>query len=249
MGEPGIERAQRQLEARPFSLRGKRVWVAGHRGMVGAALVRRLAREGCEIATVGRDSVDLIRQGQVEDWVARTRPQAVFMAAAKVGGILANSTYPADFLYDNLMIEANIISGLRRPDVEKLVFLGSSCIYPKLAPQPIPEYALLTGPSRADQRVVRESPRLPASSCARPTDANTAAISSQPCRPIFTAPVTTTTSRPVTSSGADTQGARGQVSNSAEMVIWGSGNAAPRVPACRRLRRRVGPDHDAVLGR
>jgi GDP-L-fucose synthase len=130
----------------PYVLRGKRVWVAGHRGMVGAALVRRLGREDCEIVTAGRDTVDMIQQDQVEAWVTQTRPQAVFVAAARVGGILANATYPADFLYDNVMIEANIIKACAGIGVEKLVFLGSSCIYPKFAPHPITEEALLSGP-------------------------------------------------------------------------------------------------------
>jgi GDP-L-fucose synthase len=130
----------------PYSLAGKRVWVAGHRGMVGSAIARRLAAEHCEVLTAGRDTVDLKRQAAVEDWMAKARPEAIFLAAARVGGILANDTYPADFLYDNLMIEANIIESAHRNGVEKLVFLGSSCIYPKLAPQPITEDALLTGP-------------------------------------------------------------------------------------------------------
>ncbi len=129
-----------------YTLTGKRVWVAGHRGMVGAALVRRLAGEDCEILTAGREALDLTRQDAVERWMAEARPEAVFVAAARVGGIVANDTYPADFLYDNLMIEANIIHAAWRSGVEKLLFLGSSCIYPKLAPQPIPEDALLTGP-------------------------------------------------------------------------------------------------------
>jgi GDP-L-fucose synthase len=129
-----------------FSLRGKKVWVAGHRGMVGAALVRRLGREDCEIVTAPRDEVDLRDQSAVSEWMAVNRPQAVFLAAAKVGGILANDTYPADFLYDNLMIETNIIHGAHITGVEKLLFLGSSCIYPKFSLQPIPEDALLTGP-------------------------------------------------------------------------------------------------------
>ncbi|XSG82635.1 MAG: GDP-L-fucose synthase [Methyloligella sp. ZOD6] len=129
-----------------FSLRGKRVWVAGHRGMVGSAIVRRLAGEDCEILTAGRDKVDLRNQRSVRDWMACERPEAVFLAAARVGGILANDTYPADFLYDNLMIEANIVEAAFRQDVEKLLFLGSSCIYPKMAPQPMTEDALLTGP-------------------------------------------------------------------------------------------------------
>ena len=129
-----------------YDLKGKRVWVAGYRGLVGQALVRRLAREGCELITAGRDRVDLRRQAEVEAFVTDARPQAVFMAAAKVGGILANESLPADFLYENLMIEANTIEAARRGGVEKLLFLGSSCIYPRLAPQPIVEEALLTGP-------------------------------------------------------------------------------------------------------
>jgi GDP-L-fucose synthase len=129
-----------------YDLKGKRVWVAGHRGLVGQALVRRLAGEDCEVVTVDRARVDLRRQAEVEAWMADIRPQAVFMAAAKVGGILANDTLPAEFLYDNLMIEANTIEAARRTGVEKLLFLGSSCIYPKHAPQPITEDALLTGP-------------------------------------------------------------------------------------------------------
>jgi GDP-L-fucose synthase len=129
-----------------FDLAGRRVWVAGHRGMVGSAIVRRLACENCEILTVDRASVDLMRQDQVERWMAEAKPDAVFLAAAKVGGIHANDTRPAAFLYDNLMIEANIIAAAHQNKVAKLLFLGSSCIYPKLAPQPIPEGALLTGP-------------------------------------------------------------------------------------------------------
>jgi len=129
-----------------YPLAGKRVWVAGHGGMVGAALVRRLAKEDCEVITAPRGEVDLRRQDQVERFVTAARPQAVFLAAAKVGGILANDSRPAEFLYDNLMIEANIIEAARRARVEKLLFLGSSCIYPRHAPQPIPEDALLSGP-------------------------------------------------------------------------------------------------------
>lgn len=129
-----------------YDLAGKSVWVAGHRGMVGSAVVRRLAREDCTVITAGRDAVDLKRQAEVEVFLRDTRPDAIVMAAAKVGGILANETYPADFLYDNLMIEANIVAAAHANDVGRLLFLGSSCIYPKLAPQPIQESALLTGP-------------------------------------------------------------------------------------------------------
>jgi GDP-L-fucose synthase len=129
-----------------YDLRGKRVWVAGHRGMVGAALVRRLGHSGCEILTAGREEVDLVRQEAVERWMERTRPQAVLLAAARVGGIVANDSRPADFIYDNLMIEANVVHAAWKTGVEKLLFLGSTCIYPRLAPQPIEEDALLTGP-------------------------------------------------------------------------------------------------------
>lgn len=129
-----------------FSLAGRKVWVAGHRGMVGSAIVRRLAGEDCEVIEAGRDVVDLGDQAAVRRWMADVRPEVVFVAAAKVGGILANDTLPADFLHDNLVIECNVIEAAHRTDVAKLVFLGSSCIYPKLAPQPITEDALLTGP-------------------------------------------------------------------------------------------------------
>ncbi len=128
-----------------FALRGKKVWIAGHRGMVGSAIVRRLAGEGCEVLTAARDQLDLERQQDVEEWLATHRPDAVFVAAAKVGGILANDAHPASFLYENLMIEANIIHASYRAGVQKLLFLGSSCIYPKHAPQPMPESALLEG--------------------------------------------------------------------------------------------------------
>ena len=129
-----------------LQLDGKRIWVAGHRGMVGSALVRRLAREGCEVLTVGRETCDLADQAQVRGWMRDTRPDMVIVAAARVGGILANMTYPVDFLRDNLLIETNVIDGAHAVDVEKLVFLGSSCIYPRDAAQPITEDALLTGP-------------------------------------------------------------------------------------------------------
>ncbi|MCX7677132.1 MAG: NAD-dependent epimerase/dehydratase family protein, partial [Alteraurantiacibacter sp.] len=113
-----------------YDITGKKVFVAGHRGLVGNAIVRRLMQEDCTIITAGREEMDLIDQGQVNAWFALHRPDAVILAAAKVGGILANNTYPADFLYDNLMIEANVIEASRRAGVEKLLFLGSSCIYP-----------------------------------------------------------------------------------------------------------------------
>jgi GDP-L-fucose synthase len=114
--------------------------------MVGSAVARRLESEPCTVVDTGEVRVDFRRQADVEAWVGETRPDVVVLAAAKVGGILANDTYPAEFLYDNLVIETNIIEASRRIGVEKLILLGSSCIYPRLAPQPIPEDALLTGP-------------------------------------------------------------------------------------------------------
>lgn len=129
----------------PYTLRNKRIWVAGHRGLVGSALVRRLQSEGCEIVVAPRESVDLRHPDQVERWMREAKPHAVFLAAARVGGIYANDTRPAEFIYDNLMIQSNVVESSRRVGVEKLMLLGSSCIYPRLAPQPIPESALLTG--------------------------------------------------------------------------------------------------------
>lgn len=129
-----------------FSLKDKKIWVAGHNGMVGSAMVRRLQREECFIFTAGRDKFDLRRQENVERWVKVYQPDVIVMAAAKVGGIAANAQYPAEFLYDNLMIEANIIHAAHHARVKKLLFLGSSCIYPQMAKQPITEDALLTGP-------------------------------------------------------------------------------------------------------
>ncbi len=124
----------------------RRIWVAGHRGMVGSAIVRRLDSENVEVLTVGRGELDLRDQAAVRPWVAKEKPDVIILAAAKVGGILANDSYPADFLVDNLMIETNVIEAAHRADVDRLVFLGSSCIYPKFAPQPIKETSLLTGP-------------------------------------------------------------------------------------------------------
>ena len=124
----------------------RRIWVSGHRGMVGSAILRRLAREEVEILTVDRVDVDLREQQGVRQWVAWAKPDVIILAAAKVGGILANASYPADFLFDNLAIETNVIHAAHLANVERLVFLGSSCIYPKFAPQPIKEEALLTGP-------------------------------------------------------------------------------------------------------
>ena len=130
----------------PYDLAGKRVWVAGHRGMVGGAIVRRLASEGCEVLTASREELDLTDQRAVLGWMHNHRPQAVFLAAARVGGILANNTRPVEFLRDIRLIETSIFTGAESVGVEKLLFLGSSCIYPKHAEQPIREEALLTGP-------------------------------------------------------------------------------------------------------
>lgn len=129
-----------------FDLKGKRVYVAGHKGMAGSALMRRLAREDCELVTADRCVVDLADQAATERFLAQTRPDAVFLAAARVGGIHANQVYPADFIADNMAISLNVIRGSFKAGVGKLLNLGSSCIYPKMAPQPMSEEALLTGP-------------------------------------------------------------------------------------------------------
>jgi GDP-L-fucose synthase len=128
-----------------FELIGKRVWVAGHRGMAGAAIVRRLERENCEIVIVDRNELDLLRQADVHAWMADQKVDAVILAAATVGGIMANATRPAEFLYENLVIETNVIHAAKSAGVKKLLFLGSSCIYPRMAEQPMREEALLTG--------------------------------------------------------------------------------------------------------
>ncbi|MGE3689840.1 MAG: GDP-L-fucose synthase family protein [Novosphingobium sp.] len=134
--------------AAPWLLHGKRIYVAGHRGMVGSALVRRLASEDCQVLTAPR-GVDLREQAAVRGWIEENRPQGVVIAAARVGGIRANDSRPGEFIYDNLMIEANLIEAARACGVEKLLFLGSSCIYPRDAVQPMTEEALLTGPLEA----------------------------------------------------------------------------------------------------
>ncbi len=128
-----------------YSLTGKRVWVCGHKGMVGGAVVRRLESEGCEVLTADRSEADLINPAQVDAFMAKHKPHAIFMAAAKVGGILANDAQAAEFLYENTMIATNVIHAAHVHGAEKLLFLGSSCIYPKFADQPIREDSLLTG--------------------------------------------------------------------------------------------------------
>ena len=128
-----------------FDLAGKRVWVAGHNGMAGSAIVRRLKREDCEIVSVDRSELDLLRQAEVSEWLTAGKVDAVFLAAARVGGIVANATRPAEFLYENLAIETNVIRAAYEARVTKLLFLGSSCIYPRMAAQPMREEALLTG--------------------------------------------------------------------------------------------------------
>ena len=128
-----------------FELSDKKIFVAGHNGMAGSAIIRRLRQERCEVQTVDRKALDLRQQDATERWLAEASPDVVIVAAAKVGGILANSNYPADFLADNLAIELNLIRASHAIGVRKLLFLGSTCIYPKLAKQPIKEDQLLTG--------------------------------------------------------------------------------------------------------
>jgi GDP-L-fucose synthase len=130
----------------PFDLKGKKVYVAGHKGMAGSALHRRLGQEDCKVLVADRSALDLTDQSQTEEWLMRNKPDVVFIAAGRVGGIYANDTYPADYIADNLAIGLNVIRGCFRTGVKKVLALGSSCIYPKLAPQPMKEEALLTGP-------------------------------------------------------------------------------------------------------
>jgi GDP-L-fucose synthase len=134
------------METTKFDLSGKKVWVAGHLGMAGSAITRRLARENCQLVTATRRELDLLRQTDVNAWMGDHKIDAVFLAAARVGGILANSTHPAEFIYDNLVVQTNVIDAAYRTGVKKLLFLGSSCIYPRMAQQPMKEEALLTGP-------------------------------------------------------------------------------------------------------
>ena len=129
-----------------YSLSGTRIWVAGHRGMVGAAVVRRLVAEDCEVITAGREVVDLTNQHAVQTWMGSQQLDCIVVAAAKVGGIHANNSAPVDFLQDNMLIQNNILKSAHECDVQRLLFLGSSCIYPKFAEQPIQEDSLLTGP-------------------------------------------------------------------------------------------------------
>src|SRR6516225_10022049 len=134
------------MSAELFHIDGKRVYVAGHHGMIGSAIVRRLRKEPCELITAERDQVNLERQVQTEDFLAATKPDVVIVAAARVGGIHANNTYPAQFISENLAIARNTIDASHRAGVTKLLFLGSSCIYPRLAQQPMREEELLSGP-------------------------------------------------------------------------------------------------------
>jgi len=128
-----------------FDLRGKRVYVAGHSGLAGSAILRRLASEGCELLTADRAALDLRNQEQTENWIAQARPDVIFLAAARVGGIYANDTVPAEFLADNLAIALNVMRAAVAAKVKKLMFLGSSCVFPRNAPQPMTEDLLLTG--------------------------------------------------------------------------------------------------------
>jgi GDP-L-fucose synthase len=140
------QRHGRRMPPLLFDLKGKRVWVAGHTGMAGSAIVRRLACEQCQIVTADRQGLDLTQQAAVERWLAKERPDAVFLAAGHVGGIHANHSYPADFLADNLAIALNVLRAAHELEVKKLLFLGSSCIFPRDAVQPMTEDMLLTGP-------------------------------------------------------------------------------------------------------
>ena len=231
-----------------YALAGKRVWVAGHRGMVGAALVRRLARENCEILTVDRqDRRPHATSRPSSDGWRTARPQAVFVAAAKVGGILANDSYPAEFLYENLMIEANVIHAAWKAGVEKLLFLGSSCIYPKHAPQPIPEEALLTGPLEPTNEwyaIAKIAGIKLAQAYRRQYGCDF--ISAMPTNlygPGDNYDLKTSHVLPALIRKAHEAKVRGDQ----EIVDLGHRHAAARVPARRRLRRRARASHEGLF--
>jgi GDP-L-fucose synthase len=170
--------------------RNARVYVAGHRGLVGSAMVRHLRSEGfTNILTATREQVDLRDQSEVSHWFKANRPEYVFLVAGTVGGILANSTRPAEFIYDNLMIHGTVVHSAHESGATKLLYLGSSCIYPRDATQPIAEDEMLTGPLEATSGT--RSPRSPASSSARRIAGSTGATSSRRCRPTSTGPATT----------------------------------------------------------
>jgi GDP-L-fucose synthase len=145
-GNSSVSIGGEMADATRFDLRGKRVYVAGHRGMVGSAVVRRLAREDCTVLSIARAELDLTQTDRVEAWLGQVKPDAVFFAAGKVGGIVANSSFPVDFLQDNLLMALSVIRGSFAAGAKKLMFFGSSCIFPRLAPQPMTEDLLLTGP-------------------------------------------------------------------------------------------------------
>ena len=231
----------------PFELKGKTVFVAGHRGMVGAALARRLAREGVELLTISRSEVDLRDQAAVNRWFAAKRPQAVFLAAAKVGGIVANNTLRAEFLYDNLMIAANVIHAAHVNATEKLMFLGSSCIYPKMAPQPLREDSHADGAAGDHQRALCDrqdrghqdgrSLSQPVWLRLRQRDADqplwqrrqlSPRIQPRRCRPDPALP-------------------RSQGHGREEHRGVGHRHAAARVPLCRRSRRRLHPSDEDLF--
>ena len=170
-----------------------RIYVAGHRGLVGSAIWRELQRQGFgNLIGRTRQELDLLDAGAVKKFFAETKPEFVFIAAAKVGGIYANDTQPAAFLFENLQIQNHLIHTAREAGVKKLLFLGSSCIYPKLAPQPLKEEYLLSGPWNRPTSGM-PSPKSPASNCARRIAGSMAAISSAPCPPTCTGRTTTTT--------------------------------------------------------
>ena len=185
------------VRASVFELAGKRVFVAGHGGMVGSAIVRRLADEDSTLLTAGRAKLDLRDQAATREWFNRHRPEVVFLAAAKVGGILANASYPVDFLTDNLLIGTNVIDAAHRSGTAKLLFLGSSCIYPRLAAQPIAEEALLTGALEPTNEWYAIA-KIGGIKLTQAYRRQQVATSSPPCRLICMGPATISISHPAT---------------------------------------------------
>ena len=216
-----------------------RIFVAGHRGLVGSAVLRRLGLTGSPAcSTASRDQLDLRDQAAVNYWFRANRPECVLLVAGTVGGILANSTRPAEFIYDNMMIHATVVHAAHLYAVQKLLYLGSSCIYPRDCAQPMSEGALLSVPSRPRTSPTRW-PRSPASSSARPIGGSTGATSSPPCPRTSTARTTTSISRARTCSRPHSQVPRREARRSERGGDLGVRDAPAGVLARGRPRRRV----------
>ena len=205
------------------ALENKKIWVTGHLGMAGSAVVRSLQGLNCVVLTTTRQQVDLVNQKSVEDWVEKNRPDIIFHCAAKVGGIFANTTLPADFIHENLMIQSNVMHAAWKYGVSKLIFLASNCSYPTQAAQPIPETAMLTGPLEENIQWYAIA-KISARRCAKHIVSSTRATSSLWCLPTSTAPAMTP--HPLHShvvSGIVRRAHEAKLTGASEFVVWGDG--------------------------